>query len=217
MEDFWSDKHLLTDLLFDTNMSLADIAKELEISPTTLSKRIKEMNLDWIRRKNRKMSRGQSSLTATLQKLLPNENIVNEYHVGEQLRLDVYCPSYKLAIEYHGRQHYDYVGRFFDTYEDFLQAQKRDERKLELCKEQGITVVVFKYNDDLSEDCVYERVLAEIRSDIGATPIHRPTKKNSVKNHPYYEEMKSRRREIAKQSRDRMKAERKAAAEKFIY
>lgn len=220
MEDFWNDKYVLMDLLFDTNMSLVEIAAELGISQGQLSKRIREMGLTWIRRKNRKMSRGQSSLTATLQRLLPNEKVVNEHVVGEQLRLDVYCPSYKLALEYHGRQHYEFVNRFFETYDDFLRAQARDERKLELCKEQGITLVVFKYNDDLSEDCVYQRILHEIQADVPATPaVRRPEKKKtmSMKGHPVYEEMKARRRELAKDFRANIKAQKKAGAEKIIY
>ncbi len=218
MEDFWNERFGLMDLLFDTNMSLAAIAQELEVSETTLSKRMREMGLTWIRRKDRKMSRGQSSLTATLQKILPNERIVNEEQIGEQLRLDVYCPSYRLALEYHGRQHYEYVSRFFDTYDDFVRAQQRDERKAELCKEQGITLVVFKYNDDLSEDIVYQRILDAIRSDVTEAPTRRPEKKRpSLKGNPVYEEIKSRRKEIAKTIRAEQKARRKAANETHRY
>ncbi len=212
MEDFWNDKYVLMDLLLSTNMSQAEIAKELDVSQAFLSKQIKLLGLTWIKRKTHKVSRGQSSLTATLQKLLPNEHIENEHHVGDRLRLDVYCHAYKLAVEYHGRQHYEYVSRFFESYEDFLRAQERDQEKLAKCKELGITMVVFKYNDDLSEDVVYDRLLAALQADIPATPTrrikkHGPTTK---KGHPVYEEMKSRRKEFGKQMRDKIKEERKA-------
>jgi hypothetical protein len=215
MDDFWNDRAMLTDLLFCTNLGLPEIATEMGVSHKVLCQEMKALGLNWIRRTKRKMSRGQATLTTVLQKLIPNEKIVNEYHIGEQLFLDIYCPAYNLAIEYHGRQHFDYVAYFFESYEDFVRAQKRDERKLEKCRELGITLVVFKYNDSLDEDVVYDRLLRELQQagDLPASPPHRPskTKKQAIKRvNPYEEEMKARRREFNKNMRAKLKEERKS-------
>lgn len=219
MEDFWNDKYVLMDLLLETNMSMAEIAKDLGVTQSFLTTQMKQLGLTWIKRRTQKMSRGQASLTATLKKLLPNEHVENEYHIGEMLRLDVYCRAYSLAIEYHGRQHYEFLNRFYDSYEDFVRAQERDRRKEEMCKESGITLVIFKYNDDLSEDVVYDRILTALQQDVGlqpATPHRRPKReKRSLKteNNALYEEIKKKRREYGKEMRERMKDERKLRAQ----
>jgi predicted transcriptional regulator len=209
MNDFWNEKYALVDLLFESNLSQAGIAQEMGVTQSVLSRELKELGLNWIKRKNRKMSRGASTLTAVLQKILPNERIINEYHVGEQLMVDIYCPTYKLGIEYHGRQHFDYVAYFHQSYEDFARAQRRDERKLQLCKEKGISMVVFRYDDDLSEDAVYQRILNALQQSEDPPSTPHKVYKSRYKGNPFYEEMKSRKREFNKELRTKIKEERR--------
>lgn len=199
MSDFWNEKYELMDYLLDTNLTLKEIADDLQISTNELSKRIKQMGLEWIRRSNRKVSRGQSSLTSIVKKLIPNEKIVNEHHIGDKLRLDVYCPAYNLAFEYHGRQHFYHVPHFHEKYEDFVRAQENDRLKEEKCRQQGITLVVFKYNDNLSEEIVRGRILDALRdqSDVDVKVVA----KKSVKDNPIYQEMKAKRKEYNKNLR----------------
>ena len=110
----------LTDLLFDTSMSLSDICKELGWNINKLNKEINRLGLNWLKNSKKKVSRGQTALTAIMQKLLPGEKIINEFHIGDRLKLDVYCPSYQVAAEYHGRQHFFYTQRFFDSKYEFF-------------------------------------------------------------------------------------------------
>lgn len=218
-EDFWHQNYALIDLLLETNLSIADIAKDLGITQAEVSKKQKELGLGWIRRRDRKMSRGQGALTQMMKRLIPGEEIINEYHIGEQLRLDVYCPKYKLAAEYHGRQHFEHITRFHERIEDFERAQQRDIRKAELCKEQGITLVVFHYHDKLDEDYVFDRLLTAIKSaDTPGRIDKRPRNKSakfsykgslSTKDNPYYQAAKERRREYEKNLRQKIKEERK--------
>ena len=140
MED--DDVEHLIDLLFDTNMSISDIARELEFEISEINKKINNLGLNWLKTSRRKMSRGQSALTDILKKLIPGEEIVNEYHIGEKLKIDIYCPSYKLAIEFHGRQHFFYTGRFFDSKYEFEEAQKRDIKKEQYCRDNGIALEI---------------------------------------------------------------------------
>lgn len=196
------DHEFLIDLLFETNMPLSQIAKELDINVGQLNKKINAMGLTWIKDHHKKMSRGQSALTSIMKKLLPGEQIINEYHIGDRLKLDVYCPSYKIAAEYHGRQHFYYTQRFFDSKYDFEEAQKRDSKKLELCTQQGITLIVFRYNDLLTEQSVYDRIIDAIRS---SEHIPKQNKTRSIKENPFYIKSKKKNSEKRKEYYKKMK------------
>jgi hypothetical protein len=205
-EEHQDDDEFLKDLLFESNLTLTEIAKELNVTVASLNKRMKQLGLSWIKEKNKKMSRGQTALTLVMKKLLPGEEIVNEFHLGDKLRLDVYCPKYKLAAEYHGRQHFFYTQRFFDSKYDFEEAQKRDKKKLEMCKELGIALVVFRYNDNLTEQSVYDRMLDAIKS---APEIPVRVQKRTLKNNQFYLEAKKKNSENRKAYYKKMKEKRK--------
>jgi len=181
------DLDFLTDLLFETNMSISSIAKEMDTTVNDVNKMINSLGLSWLKNSRKKMSRGQTALTAIMKKLLPGEEIINEHHIGNRMKLDVYCPRFKLAAEYHGRQHFYYTSRFFDSKYDFEEAQKRDEIKAQYCKDNGIALVVFRYCDSLTEKSVYDRMLDAIRN----TPIKADdNKKKSITSSDYYQKMK---------------------------
>lgn len=204
--DFWDEDSVIKDSLFNTNLSMKDLAAEVGLTEYKLAKRIKELGLTWVRRKDRKMSRGHAALFHILQRLAPNETVVTEYHIGERLMLDIYCPALKLAIEFHGRQHFYYVEHFHGDMKGFEESQKRDERKEQMCSEQGITLVVFRYNDNLDEDIVLERLLDAIRS---SKPPAKPEPTTSrYKGNPYYEAQKQRQREWRKEQYKKMKSQR---------
>lgn len=205
-EEHQDDDEFLTDLLMDSSLSLVDIAKELGVNITQLNKSINRLGLTWAKEKHRKMSRGQAALTLIMKKLLPGEKIINEYHIGDKLMLDVYCPSYKLAAEYHGRQHFYYTQRFFQSKYEFEEAQKRDKKKIDMCKELGVTLVVFRYNDMLTEQSVYDRILDAIRSS-----EFKPEKKikKSLTSSEYYQKSKKKNSERKKEAYKKMKDKRK--------
>ena len=192
------DDLFLVDLLLESDLSLPAIAKEVDLSIKDLNKKIAQLGLTWIKEQRKKSSRGQSALTAVMKKLLPNEKIINEHHLGDKLRLDVYCPSYKLAAEFHGRQHFYYTERFFDSRYEFEEAQKRDIKKAEMCKEQGIALIVFRYNDLLTEESVYSRMIEAIRSSEWKSTEPNSLKKPLSQN-LFYQQQKKRNSEHKKQ------------------
>lgn len=159
------DIEYLTDLMFDTSMSLSSVAKELNWSINRLNKEINRLGLSWLKDSKKKMSRGQTALTGIIKKLLPGEKVLNEFHIGEKMKLDVYCPSYQIAAEYHGRQHFYYTQRFFDSKYEFEEAIQRDTKKVQWCKENGVALIVFRYNDKLTEEAVFERLIQAIRAN----------------------------------------------------
>lgn len=202
--EFWDEDAILTDLLFTSNMSVAEMAKELDWTQVQTSKRIKQLGLSWVRRNNKKLSRGHAALTQIMRKLIPGEEIINEFHVGERLMLDIYCPKFKLGAEYHGRQHFFYNNLHYADLSEFKKAQERDDRKVELCKEQGIALIVFRYNDKLTDEAVYERMLDAMR----ATPYVKKESISKLKGNPYYEKMKQRQREYNRATYQKLKEKR---------
>jgi hypothetical protein len=202
------DVDFLTDLLMETNLSISEIAKELNISINEVNKKINHNGLSWVKKGKRKMSRGQSSLTDILKKIVPGEEVINEFHLGDRLMLDIYCPAYNLGIEYHGRQHFFYTKRFFDSKYEFIEAQKRDEKKVELCKEKGIILIVFRYNDSLTEESVYSRIIDAIRSFDGSGMIESGTKSKISKTSEFYNDMKKKNSEYRKKKYKELKEKR---------
>lgn len=191
----------LTDMVFETNLSTHEIAQDLGRTELEVKKEIKNLGLGWVRRKKGHISRGQAALTAIMSDLLPGEDIQTEAPIGDRLRLDVYCPSYELAAEYHGRQHFFYTKHFHGDKEGFIASQERDERKIELCRDLGIALVVFRYSDDMSRDSVYNRMLDALRN----TPMIHEEKESRYKGNPYYEAQKIRQREYRKEQYRKMK------------
>ncbi len=171
------------------------MTKQLNVSIAEVNKKINSLGLSWLKNSRKKMSRGQTALTLIMKKLLPGEEIINEYHIGDKLKFDVFCAKYKIAAEYHGRQHFYYTSRFFESKYDFEQAKKRDEKKVQYCLDNGIALIVFRYNDLLTEQAVYDRMLTAIReTDHVSKPVH----KTSIKSNPAYQEAKKKNSEYKK-------------------
>lgn len=205
-EEEVDDTELMIDLLFDSSLSISEIAREINWPLAKVNQKINQLGLSWLKESRKKMSRGQTALTNIMKKLLPGEKIINEFYLNDKLRLDVYCPSYKLAAEYHGRQHFYYTAKFYESKYEFIEAQKRDEKKLEMCKQQGIALVVFRYNDDLTEESVYNRMLDSIKD----SPFIKDEKqKNSLYSSDFYKAMKKKKSEERKRIYRAMKEKRK--------
>ena len=77
---------------------------------------------------------------------------------GWALELDIYIPELKLAFEYNGEQHYEWVKFFQKTEEEFKYLQYKDRCKKKLCKQEGITLIIIKYDEDLSEQLVLSKL-----------------------------------------------------------
>jgi hypothetical protein len=194
-DEYWKREAVLKDLLFDSNLPLSDIAHQLYLTRPELNNLLKKTGLSWVKRNNRKLSRGHSALTQIMQRILPNEEIVNEFHIGERLRLDIYCPSYNLAAEYHGRQHFFYSGHFHEDIDAFHASVERDLKKEELCREKGIALVVFRFCDELNEEVVFRRMLEAIK----ATPkVETPNSQRTFKGNHYYEKVKQQNKDYRK-------------------
>ena len=88
-----------------------------------------------------------------------------EYHVQQYARpswlgrqhLDIYIPDLSIAVEFQGEQH-DRLIEFFGGQEAFEQNQKRDKKKRNACKKNGVTLIEVRKGYDI------EALINEIRS-----------------------------------------------------
>jgi hypothetical protein len=71
-----------------------------------------------------------------------------KYKSGLNLELDGYNSALKLAFEYQGRQHYEYIPSLFHKkgYHVFEEQQHRDQWKYKECQKNGVTLILIPYH-----------------------------------------------------------------------
>ncbi len=79
------------------------------------------------------------------------EDCIFQYrdHVLKGQSIDVFIPSLKVGIEYQGLQHYEPVS-IFGGKEGFERTKERDKRKQEICCENGIKLIYWKYDEPVN-------------------------------------------------------------------
>ena len=100
-----------------------------------------------------KMSTGigkaQMSLYRCVQNLFPEIHIQLDYRhpdmvfskTGQRIELDIFLPSLNLALEFQGKQHYNW----HFVYGSPSRQQHRDSEKKEICAKYGITLIEVPY------------------------------------------------------------------------
>ncbi len=69
--------------------------------------------------------------------------------LGRQ-HFDIWFPNWKIAVEYHGKQHFEPV-EFFGGVETFKKTVERDKRKMNLANRYGVKLIVVTEEDDQDE------------------------------------------------------------------
>ena len=106
-----------------------------------------------------------------VQQLYPTENVYYQYRPNYllsgkgQLSYDIYIAKYRIAIEYQGKQHFEPV-RIFGGVEGFEKQRNRDQLKLQLSKEQGVTLIYINYWEDISVELVRQKIAEAINSQL---------------------------------------------------
>ena len=108
----------------------------------------------------------QRYLFLQIQKLFPGEEIVEDYFHSEISRdsgfvvqFDIFMIQRKIAIEYHGRHHYEDIPQAFSNLETY---KHRDIEKEKLCKKHGIQLIVIPYWWDNNLDSLKETLKLQI-------------------------------------------------------
>lgn len=75
--------------------------------------------------------------------------------------MDFFLPDYDICVEYDGIQHYHNTG-FFGSLED---QQNLDRRKEKYLQQNGIKLVRFRYDEKLTKELVFERIMECINKE----------------------------------------------------
>ncbi len=91
--------------------------------------------------------------------IFPKEKTYRHYRAEflESLELDVFIPSLNIGIEYQGIQHFEPVEHWGGK-ASLEKAMERDKRKKRLCKKNGIKLIFFYYNEELSRELVENKI-----------------------------------------------------------
>ena len=115
----------------------------------------------------RNCSRGEKKCREFLEFIFkkPFENVRPRFLINpitqEALELDCYNEELRLAVEYNGKQHYEFNKMMHQNSRHCFQNQKyRDHIKKELCDKHGITLITVPYSipEDKIGDFLYEEL-----------------------------------------------------------
>ena len=76
--------------------------------------------------------------------------------LGNGLELDGYNEGLKLAFEYQGKQHYEFIPHINRSFEKFVALKKRDQKKAKECEARGIGLVIVPYWESSSDKNLVE-------------------------------------------------------------
>jgi hypothetical protein len=87
-----------------------------------------------------------------LTNMFPFDMILEEVALpGTKLFLDFYIHSRRLAVEAHGKQHYEYTPMFHDSEIEFRKSKTRDNQKKEWLTLNDITLIELPYTENDNE------------------------------------------------------------------
>ena len=109
----------------------------------------------------------QRWLFLQVQKLFPGEEIIEDYFhsaisrvSGFNVQFDIFMIERNIAIEYHGKQHYEDIPSAFSSSETY---KYRDLEKQKLCSEYGIQLIVIPYWWDNNIESLKETLFSKIK------------------------------------------------------
>lgn len=110
---------------------------------------------------------GEMLLFAILHRLIVGQEYVNHGFYSfmlspkfQPLQLDRYYPDLKLAFEYDGRQHGEYIKYIHKSRKNFTYQQECDKIKDKECKANGVTLIRIGYKEKITEDLIRSKIEA---------------------------------------------------------
>ena len=71
--------------------------------------------------------------------------------------IDIYIYDEKIAIEYQGEQHFKDI-EYFDVKDTLKERVMRDNVKKEKCKENGVTLIEWRYDEEISNKVLKDKL-----------------------------------------------------------
>jgi len=107
----------------------------------------------------------ETQLVKILEHFYGPENIVTSYRPlwavsskGALFEFDIYIKNMDILVEYNGKQHYCFTKIFHKNRKGFLNQKRRDSEKFALVNKQGVTLVVFNYDEPIVNDYVINKI-----------------------------------------------------------
>lgn len=105
------------------------------------------------------VSKGETECKRVLEKIFKRpfpkcrpDFLRNHITDGENnLELDCYNQELRLAVEYHGRQHFEYIPFFHRTKDAFYNQKYRDEMKRNMCAKNSIKLIEVDYKTRIED------------------------------------------------------------------
>jgi len=117
-------------------------------------------------------TRGERALRGILVKIFLPEEVVAQSDLGflGRQRVDFTIPKLGLALEYDGEQHFRPI-RFGGISEKraeelFKECQRLDKQKEDLCQENGIRLIRFRYDSSLTVESVSNKINEKVWDDV---------------------------------------------------
>lgn len=112
---------------------------------------------------SKKISKGERKCKEILEKIyeLPFSKVRPEFITHKRnLELDLFCSELGIAVEYHGKQHYNFPSRYIKRKFMFVEQLRRDIYKILMCRKMGIYLIVVPYTVKLDkiENYIRERL-----------------------------------------------------------
>lgn len=137
--------------------------KLLDVRKKEIRKEAEEYIRDIVNYPRNKKWVSETYLYNVVKTLFPNYRVEREYSPLwlNRMRIDIYIHTLNIGIEYQGQQHYKPV-EIFGGQESFIKGQERDRLKKQLCKENGLKLIYFKYDEILTEEIVLAKIKRKI-------------------------------------------------------
>lgn len=117
----------------------------------------------------KKQSIGEKLCSQIISEIYPNNKFIKirpqwlkNTKTNKPMELDIYCDELKLAIEYNGKQHYEYIEYFHRDEENFKLQCERDLLKNELCKKNDIKLITIPYTYN-TYDSIKTYIISELQ------------------------------------------------------
>ncbi len=108
------------------------------------------------------ISKGEASLLEILKKDIPHYAIIPQKKIKigfhKNLFIDYYIPVLKLAFEFDGRQHSEYVPYYHQDIAGFMRSKLCDEAKNKWCVDNGVDMIRVNYNEEVDAQTLRSKI-----------------------------------------------------------
>jgi len=92
----------------------------------------------------RDISAPQTAARERIKQEYGDQTILEEFTIPKsRLRIDFFLPNLMMAIEVHGRQHFEFVKHFHGTRKNYIHAKHNDAEKARWCELNNIELVIW--------------------------------------------------------------------------